>query len=731
MLTARRARGRPPSSRARDTRGRPPSSDARRTRGRPPSSRSRRRLAVALALGCCAPILAGIPAAAAPDHTGAATGAAQTQSRSGTPHNQPERPAAGESPAGGPAGSQGTAPAAPPAGAPRQDPGRHEPPGAQSGQDSQNAASRERHGAAGQGQTDAGHHERAGVGAQTQQNTASHEQSSAGSQARQDPTAQTQRETASRERHTGGQSQHGAGKQTGRSQRGGGNREQPDTGSSPQAAPPSSTAATPSTATPAAGAASLARTPAAPASAMTSAATPTAQTPTSQGKGAPQPATSARSHHAARRTSARGRTAGRARRTAASPPHVLALAAARASARASRTAHARAAAHRRPRRGRPSVLVTTITKIVGVVPTPVWILVAVLLALSLALAVRTRLAALRARRLERQRGELLEDVGLLQAALLPVPPARLGPVDTSAAYRPADGPGAGGDFYDVFALADGRLAVIVGDVSGHGRQALPHTALVRFTLRAYLEAGLSPRVAVQTAGTVLERQLGESFATAVAATYDPRARLLVYACAGHPPPLVTGSQSLVPITLCSSPPIGAGMPTGARQTTVSLPGRTQVCFYTDGITEARTASQLFGIEGLARVLAEVGPHAGASALLDRVAAATDARPDDMAACLLRVAGAGTPPAVLLEELELDRDDLASERTKRFLDACGVAPREVAALLRSTPRAVGSARTVILELHHADGAPQVTLRHDNVAHLRTPHARPRSAAGASQ
>src|SRR5207253_2896303 len=82
-------------------------------------------------------------------------------------------------------------------------------------------------------------------------------------------------------------------------------------------------------------------------------------------------------------------------------------------------------------------------------------------------AVRSRLTAMRARRLEIQRTQLLEDVGLLQAALLPEPPPRLGPVETSAAYRPADGPGAGGDFYDIFALADGQLAVIVGDVAGH------------------------------------------------------------------------------------------------------------------------------------------------------------------------------------------------------------------------------------------------------------------------
>jgi stage II sporulation SpoE-like protein len=377
---------------------------------------------------------------------------------------------------------------------------------------------------------------------------------------------------------------------------------------------------------------------------------------------------------------------------------------------------------------RASPLVTTITRIVGVVPTPVRVLIGVLLALALALAIRSRLSALRARRLEHQRGELLEDVGLLQAALLPVAPARLGPVGTSAAYRPADGPGAGGDFYDVFALEDGRLAVILGDVSGHGRRALPHTALVRFTLRAYLEAGLSPRVAVQTAGAVLERQLGGSFATVVAATYQPRDRILVYACAGHPPPIVLGSQPLTPITVCASPPIGVGMRTGTRQTVVSVPGRSQICFHTDGITEARVGSELFGAERLTRTLAELGPGATAAALLERVAEATDARPDDMAACLLGVEGGSGEPAVLVEELEIDRDAATAERTEKLLIACGVERHELAELLRSAHACAGRAGTALLELHLADGPPEVVLQRDNVALLHPPGATRRTAVG---
>ncbi len=390
------------------------------------------------------------------------------------------------------------------------------------------------------------------------------------------------------------------------------------------------------------------------------------------------------------------------------------------------------------------------------VPLPVRFLLGLLLSLSLALGTRSWLAALRARRLERQRGELLEDVGLLQAALLPVTPARLGAVGTSAAYRPADGPGAGGDFYDVFALGDDRVAVILGDISGHGRQALPHTALVRFTLRAYLEAGLSPRVAVQTAESVLERQLGGSFATVVVATYDPSERTLVYACAGHPPPLVIGAPSagsagsvgsvgsggsaesvgsvgsITPITVCAAPPIGAGMRTGSRQTTVAVPGEAQVCFFTDGVTEARTGGELFGAERLTRALAGLGSVANASDLLERVAEATDTRPDDMAACVLNIAGDPAAPAVLLEELEFDRETPSNDRAEQLLLACGVPRGEIPELIGNARFAAGHAGSAILELHvgAADALARVTLRRDNVAHLPTALARGRAVVGAT-
>jgi hypothetical protein len=141
-------------------------------------------------------------------------------------------------------------------------------------------------------------------------------------------------------------------------------------------------------------------------------------------------------------------------------------------------------------------------------------------------------------------------------------------------------------------------------------------------------------------------------------------------------------------------------------------------------------SKLFGLERLEHALAELGPHANASGLLDKVAEMTDTRPDDMAACLLGVTGGSAAPRVLLEELELDLAELTGERTERFLRACGVAPEEVAELLRAASVDAAESGPATLELRFAEGRPRVTLRRENIARLHTPVVRRRAAVGAA-
>ena len=196
--------------------------------------------------------------------------------------------------------------------------------------------------------------------------------------------------------------------------------------------------------------------------------------------------------------------------------------------------------------------------IVHVVPTPLRILVAGLVALAILLAGAAGLTLLRNRRLARQQRELLGRVGLLQAALLPEVPALVGALAASVAYRPAEGPGAGGDFYDVLPLAGGQTAVVIGDVSGHGRDALARTALARYTLRAYVEAGMEPGEALQIAGSVLAGKLEGDFITALIAVHDAGAGTLTYASAGHPPPIVVSSVPFKPVLAGGAPPLGVG-----------------------------------------------------------------------------------------------------------------------------------------------------------------------------
>ena len=325
-----------------------------------------------------------------------------------------------------------------------------------------------------------------------------------------------------------------------------------------------------------------------------------------------------------------------------------------------------------------------IRDVVEVIPTPMWIAMGLLALLAAMFFVRSFVTTRRARALEAQRAELLDDVGLLQKALLPDVPTRIGALEASVAYRPAEGPAAGGDFYDVFEMEGNRIGIIVGDVCGHGRQALAVTALMRYTLRAYLNAGGEPRTALQISARALENEQHAELTTVVLAVYDTNLGTLTYACAGHEPPILLGPGAHTPVTIGSSPPVGAGMATGLRQTTVSLPPGSLARFFTDGLVEARLHDDdLLGRERLTSIVRELGGEATADGLLKKIAADAERAPDDMAACIIRAShNATSAEEVRVEELELDEDGIGEDRARGFLAACGVPEDEAETVIRT-------------------------------------------------
>jgi hypothetical protein len=354
------------------------------------------------------------------------------------------------------------------------------------------------------------------------------------------------------------------------------------------------------------------------------------------------------------------------------------------------------------------------------VPVPDWSKPIILLLLVVAIwfAARWRMAGGRARRLEGQRASLVRDLGSMQATLVPVIPERVGDLSVSVAYRPADGPAAGGDFYDVLALAPGRVAVVLGDVAGHGREALAQAALTRYTLRAYLQAGLEPRAALALAGSVLNEPERMRFATVVVAVHDSSSGKLTYATAGHPPPIAIGFDTPEPLSVCCSAPICCDLPTGRRQTTISIPASGRLCFFSDGLPEARTDGGLLGRERLVEILTGLDSPTTAPRILQRVRDEALATPDDMVACVISPRTGEAMSASAVEELEVDVRTPDGAYVASFLQACGVRDEQTQSLVARAAETVDRDGSALLRVERRPGgeASAVVL-----AGLATDHA----------
>ncbi|MCX4587263.1 SpoIIE family protein phosphatase [Streptomyces sp. NBC_01481] len=190
----------------------------------------------------------------------------------------------------------------------------------------------------------------------------------------------------------------------------------------------------------------------------------------------------------------------------------------------------------------------------------------------------------------------------LQRGLLPRALPSLPAVAAAARYLPASEGTLGGDWYDVIPLSADRVALVIGDVMGHG---LPEAATMgRLRTAVHTLAGLElPPDELFSHLNDLVSELGDDFyATCLYALYDPASGLCTFAGAGHPPPAVVHPDGTVHFPdVAANPPLGAATPP-FETTELKLPDGSLLVLYTDGFVESARRDIDSGIEQLAKAL---------------------------------------------------------------------------------------------------------------------------------
>jgi sigma-B regulation protein RsbU (phosphoserine phosphatase) len=209
----------------------------------------------------------------------------------------------------------------------------------------------------------------------------------------------------------------------------------------------------------------------------------------------------------------------------------------------------------------------------------------------------------------------------IQRSLLPQHLPELAGYAFAAHYQPSTE--CSGDFYDALPLADGRVALVMGDVSGHGAPAMVAMAMCHVLLHIEAQRTCDPATALFNINNKMFQYLPtDQYATLFYAILDPASGRLEYSSAGHPPPFVLDPkrERSYFLTGCEGFPIKLVEPDidyETRQTQLE-PGQNLI-LYTDGLIEAFNPGKIaFGMEGLqesALALRDDRPEAMLTAIL--------------------------------------------------------------------------------------------------------------------
>lgn len=299
---------------------------------------------------------------------------------------------------------------------------------------------------------------------------------------------------------------------------------------------------------------------------------------------------------------------------------------------------------------------------------------------------------------ERERvAQELKVARLIQQTLLPQSLPEIDGWQVAAYYQPAQA--VGGDFYDFRTLSDGKLAIVIGDVTDKGVPAALVMATTRTLLRAASERLVSPGAVLERVNDLLHPDIpARMFVTCLYAVLDPTTGHLVYANAGHDLPYATGPRGVVELA-------ARGMPLGLmpgmdyEEKEVALgPGDT-VLFYSDGLVEAHDPQrEMYGFPKLRQELANFRDDSLIDYLLATLYGFVGPdweQEDDVTLVTLRYDGPAQDPAPrLLADFEIPsapgNERQAMDQVVEAVAPLGVAPEKLEKLKTAVAEATMNA-----------------------------------------
>ncbi|WP_405584259.1 SpoIIE family protein phosphatase [Streptomyces sp. NBC_01190] len=260
----------------------------------------------------------------------------------------------------------------------------------------------------------------------------------------------------------------------------------------------------------------------------------------------------------------------------------------------------------------------------------------------------------------------------LQRSMMPTRPPRIPGVRIAHHYMPGDRQAqVGGDWFDAIQLPGGRVALVVGDVMGHGLQAAAVMGQFRTAVITMAALDLPPAQLLRHLDNLAHRLSPEHLATCVYVVYDPIRRSLTLANAGHIPPVLAHDGRSELLEIPGGAPIGVG---GVPFETVEIhvPDGSWLVLCTDGLVEVRGQGIDAGLAALCATVIEPeqSPEDVCAQILGQVH--SEDRRDDVALLVARFEGIA-PEDVVRWTLRLDNREVAAARdlTRRQLAQWGL------------------------------------------------------------